>query len=78
MTFRGPPIATQTLEVADQILKKYQKESHNDVEREQSHVGGEEKAKFVKDLHVQVQERIRRREKQVAHRVNKGCKKVVF
>ncbi|KAL1563916.1 hypothetical protein AAHA92_06333 [Salvia divinorum] len=41
-------------------------------------VGGEDRAKFVKDLHVQVQERIKRRGEQVALRVNKGRKKVVF
>ena len=28
MTFGGPPIATQTIEEADQLLKIYQKESH--------------------------------------------------
>ncbi|KAL1556954.1 transcription antitermination protein NusB-like [Salvia divinorum] len=32
MTFGGPPIATQTIEEADQILKNYQKESHIEAE----------------------------------------------
>ncbi|KAL1540723.1 hypothetical protein AAHA92_25035 [Salvia divinorum] len=41
-------------------------------------VRGKEKAKFVKDLHVQVQKRIKRKGEQVALRVNKGHKKVVF
>ncbi|KAL1567341.1 hypothetical protein AAHA92_02830 [Salvia divinorum] len=39
---------------------------------------GEDRAKFVKDLHEQVQERIKRKGEQVAFRVNKGRKKVVF
>ncbi|XP_042005822.1 uncharacterized protein LOC121754549 [Salvia splendens] len=39
---------------------------------------GAEKAQFVKDLHVQVQEWIHRKGKQVAQQVNKGRKKVVF
>ncbi|KAG6405911.1 hypothetical protein SASPL_133505 [Salvia splendens] len=32
MTFGGPPIATQTIEEADQLLKIYQKESHIEAE----------------------------------------------
>ncbi|KAL1569754.1 hypothetical protein AAHA92_01193 [Salvia divinorum] len=41
-------------------------------------VGSGEKAKFVKDLHVQVQKRIRRKGEQVVLRVNKERKKMVF
>ncbi|XP_042043504.1 uncharacterized protein LOC121789016 [Salvia splendens] len=41
-------------------------------------VDGVGKDQFVKDLHVQVQERIRRNGEQVARQVNKGRKNVVF
>ncbi|XP_042027467.1 uncharacterized protein LOC121774676 [Salvia splendens] len=40
--------------------------------------GGMEKAKFVQDLHTRVQERIRKMGEQVAQRVNKGRKKMLF
>ena len=41
-------------------------------------IGGEENAKFVKDLHLQVQEQIHRKGEEVARKVNKGRKKMVF